>query len=93
MASAVCPVTSSTGIPAPRVITLKQHVLVMDFIGHDGWPAPRLHDVKLDEDHWRNCYVQLIKATRTIYHDCMERGGGGGGLRGEGARRWWGALV
>ena len=40
----------AAGIPCPRPLQLRSHVLLMDFIGHDGWPAPRLHDAKLNEN-------------------------------------------
>eukprot|EP00906_Rhabdomonas_costata_P035768 RCo050243 len=33
------------GLPCPQPILLRQHVLVMQFLGSQGWPAPRLHDV------------------------------------------------
>jgi RIO kinase 1 len=33
-------------VPQPRL--LKSHVLVMDFIGSNGWPSPLLKDVKFD---------------------------------------------
>jgi RIO kinase 1 len=33
-------------VPQPRL--LKSHVLIMDFIGSDGWPCPLLKDVKFD---------------------------------------------
>ena len=34
-------------IPCPKPVLLRSHVLLMDFIGKDGWPAPRLQDVDL----------------------------------------------
>lgn len=30
------------GLPVPKPYALKGHVVVMDFIGKDGWPAPLL---------------------------------------------------
>ena len=32
----------NVGIPCPEPILLRSHVLLMDFIGNQGWPAPRL---------------------------------------------------
>jgi serine/threonine-protein kinase RIO1 len=32
----------SEGLPVPSPIMLRGHVLLMDFIGKDGWPAPKL---------------------------------------------------
>ena len=35
------------GLPCPEAKLLREHVLVMSFIGEDGWNAPRLKDAKL----------------------------------------------
>lgn len=32
----------NVGLPVPKPRLLKSHVLLMDFIGRDGWPAPKL---------------------------------------------------
>lgn len=32
----------SEGLPVPTPILLRGHVLLMGFIGKDGWPAPKL---------------------------------------------------
>lgn len=32
----------NVGLPVPKPRVLKSHVLLMDFIGKDGWPAPKL---------------------------------------------------
>ena len=37
----------AAGIPCPTPVLIKNNVLVMDFIGKGGWPAPRLRDVQL----------------------------------------------
>lgn len=37
----------AAGIPAPAPVVIKNNVLVMDFLGRGGWPAPRLRDVQL----------------------------------------------
>eukprot|EP01012_Entosiphon_sulcatum_P062201 TRINITY_DN883_c0_g1_i2.p1 TRINITY_DN883_c0_g1~~TRINITY_DN883_c0_g1_i2.p1 ORF type:complete len:517 (-),score=77.12 TRINITY_DN883_c0_g1_i2:32-1582(-) len=58
------------GIPCPSPIVLRQHVLVMDFIGQEGWPAPRLKDAPLDDDKWGRCYLQIIHLMREMYHKC-----------------------
>lgn len=36
---------AAVGIPCPTPRLLKQHVLIMDFLGNDGWCAPRLKEV------------------------------------------------
>eukprot|EP00756_Hemistasia_phaeocysticola_P005001 Hpha_TRINITY_DN13127_c0_g1::TRINITY_DN13127_c0_g1_i1::g.113859::m.113859/K07178/RIOK1; RIO kinase 1 len=60
----------AAGIPCPKTELLRQHVLVMDFIGKDGWPAPRLKDVRLGEEKLRVLYVEMLKIMRTIFHEC-----------------------
>lgn len=32
----------TAGLPVPQPILLRSHVLMMSFIGKDGWPAPKL---------------------------------------------------
>ena len=40
-----CPWLSQ--VPCPEVLLLREHVLLMKFIGYDGFAAPRLKDAKL----------------------------------------------
>lgn len=59
------------GVLAPAVKLLRQHVLVMEFLGEDGWPAPRLKEVRfpsfaaLDQ-----CYLDLCCTMRKLYARC-----------------------
>ncbi|ODV89815.1 hypothetical protein CANCADRAFT_4442 [Tortispora caseinolytica NRRL Y-17796] len=60
-------------IPSPEPIFLKDHVLVMDFLGDkSGWAWPRLHDAisDLSEDQVLTCYLQLVAFMHIMYHDC-----------------------
>ncbi|XP_038057076.1 serine/threonine-protein kinase RIO1-like [Patiria miniata] len=59
----------SAGIQCPEPFLLRGHVLVMEFIGTDGWPAPLLKDVTLSESMARELYVDCIQMVRQIYHD------------------------
>ncbi|KAL3660913.1 hypothetical protein V7S43_013930 [Phytophthora oleae] len=54
--------------PAP--ILLRSHVLLMDFIGRDGWAAPRLKDAKISDNRYRECYIYCVKMMRTMYQKC-----------------------
>jgi RIO kinase 1 len=58
------------GIPTPQPVLLKSHVLLMEFLGQDGWPSPRLKDVTLSEKRLREAYVQTVKIMRHMYHRC-----------------------
>lgn len=58
------------GIPCPEPVILRSHVLVMGFIGTDGWPAPLLKDVTLSESKARELYLQCIQTVRDIYWKC-----------------------
>ncbi|XP_052774418.1 serine/threonine-protein kinase RIO1-like [Mya arenaria] len=59
-----------TGIPCPEPIILRSHVLVMGFIGTQGWPAPLLKDYDINESKARELYMQCIQILRTLYHEC-----------------------
>ncbi|KAF4046232.1 RIO1 family [Phytophthora infestans] len=58
------------GIYCPAPILLRSHVLLMDFIGLDGWAAPRLKDAKISDNRYRECYLYCIKMMRTMYQKC-----------------------
>ncbi|KAG8623041.1 hypothetical protein KVT40_008017 [Elsinoe batatas] len=65
------------GIPCPEPVFLKNHVLVMSFIGDKkGWPAPRLRDAAFTGsggDHtqiMRDLYIQLLSYIRKMYQVC-----------------------
>ncbi|KAK1931552.1 Serine/threonine-protein kinase rio1 [Phytophthora citrophthora] len=58
------------GIYCPAPILLRSHVLLMDFIGRDGWAAPRLKDAKISDNRYRECYIYCVKMMRTMYQKC-----------------------
>ncbi|CUG89544.1 Hypothetical protein, putative, partial [Bodo saltans] len=59
---------ANVGIRAPRVVILRQHVLVMEFIGVDGWPAPRLKEVKFPSTtSMDRCYLELCVTVRIMF--------------------------
>ncbi|KAG7387920.1 Serine/threonine-protein kinase RIO1 [Phytophthora boehmeriae] len=58
------------GIYCPAPILLRSHVLLMDFIGRDGWAAPRLKDAKISDSRYRECYLYCVKMMRTMYQKC-----------------------
>ena len=59
------------GVVCPVLDFLKGHVLVMDFIGKDGVPAPLLKDKKgLSESKYRELYLECILIVRKLYHKC-----------------------
>ena len=58
------------GIPCPEPILLKSHVLLMEFLGTNGWPSPRLKDANLKEKRLREAYVQTIFIMRHMFQRC-----------------------
>eukprot|EP00536_Pseudo-nitzschia_multiseries_P006251 jgi/Psemu1/192692/e_gw1.130.127.1 len=60
----------AAGIPCPTPIFLKAHILLMEFLGKNGWPSPRLKDAGLSEKHMREAYVQTILIMRHLYQRC-----------------------
>lgn len=59
----------TVGIPTPAVVALKQHVLVMEFVGKDGVAAPRLKDAGLPTPALRESYTELLVLMRRLYQD------------------------
>ena len=60
----------SAGIPSPRPHVLRSHVIVMEFLGQDGWPSPRLKDANISQSKARELYRQILLNVRKMYHDC-----------------------
>ncbi|KAJ6283877.1 RIO1 family-domain-containing protein [Bipolaris maydis] len=66
------------GIPSPEAYALRNHVLVMGFVGdRKGKAAPRLKDVRFEgltaeeEDaKWTSLYVQMMAYVRILYQTC-----------------------
>ncbi|XP_050420622.1 serine/threonine-protein kinase RIO1 [Adelges cooleyi] len=60
----------SAGLPVPEPILLRSHVLMMSFIGKDGWPAPKLKDARLSTSKacqlYRDCLIIMWK----LYNIC-----------------------
>ncbi|KAL7695302.1 RIO1 family [Lotmaria passim] len=56
------------GVLAPAVKLLRQHVLIMEFLGEDGWPAPRLKEVKFPSTKALDkCYLDLCCTMRKMF--------------------------
>ena len=49
---------------------LQSHVLVMDFIGVDGWPAPLLKNAQFDDVAAEVLYVDCVWMMRRLYREC-----------------------
>jgi RIO kinase 1 len=57
------------GIRVPKPHLLKSHVLVMEFIGKDGWPAPLLKNAEIDSIA-EDLYLDCVKMMRDLYRKC-----------------------
>ncbi|KAJ8965126.1 hypothetical protein NQ314_004351 [Rhamnusium bicolor] len=55
------------GILCPQVVTLRQHVLVMSFIGEEHKPAPKLKDAKMRDVDYIMAYEEVVVAMKTLY--------------------------
>uniref|UniRef100_A0A336LVC2 Serine/threonine-protein kinase RIO1 n=1 Tax=Culicoides sonorensis TaxID=179676 RepID=A0A336LVC2_CULSO len=57
-------------MPVPTPILLRGHVLLMTFIGENGWPAPKLKDVDLTSSKARELYRDCVTMIWTMYKKC-----------------------
>jgi RIO kinase 1 len=53
----------SIKVPTPHI--LKNNIIVMDFLGENSIPAPRLRDANIDD--WRPIYDQTLLLIRRLY--------------------------
>lgn len=60
----------AAGIRCPTPIVVRLHVLVMEFVGKSGSPAPCLKDANLSENKMRECYIQMIIVMWNLYQKC-----------------------
>jgi RIO kinase 1 len=62
----------SAGIACPVPYLLKSHVLIMEFLGKNGWCAPRLKDAaaSLTLQELYECYITICVDMRRMYHVC-----------------------
>ncbi len=59
------------GLRCPRAVLLKEHVLVMQFVGEEGLAAPKLLDANLGKPATaRLAYTQCVAMMRTLYREC-----------------------
>ncbi|XP_078040048.1 RIO kinase 1 isoform X1 [Augochlora pura] len=58
------------GVNAPKPLLLRSHVLLMDFIGTNGWPSPKLKDVVLTSSKPRKMYRECIEIMWKLYNKC-----------------------
>uniref|UniRef100_A0AC35TVJ6 Serine/threonine-protein kinase RIO1 n=1 Tax=Rhabditophanes sp. KR3021 TaxID=114890 RepID=A0AC35TVJ6_9BILA len=58
------------GLRVPKPLLLKGHVLVMDFIGSDGWPAPLLKNAEFGPEVAESLYLECVGAMRIMYREC-----------------------
>jgi serine/threonine-protein kinase RIO1 len=57
------------GLPCPQPRLHRDHVLVMDFLGDEGWPAPQLHEATIKKRRtWTKAYEQTVSIMHGMWH-------------------------
>lgn len=51
---------AKAGIPCPKVVTLRKHVLVISFIGENHKPAPKLKDAIMNDADYIVAYDEVV---------------------------------
>jgi len=59
----------SHGILCPDPILLRKHILVMKFIGHNGYPSPQLEKANLSSEGLLNMYWKCVGIMRKMYQN------------------------
>ncbi|XP_049808207.1 serine/threonine-protein kinase RIO1 [Schistocerca nitens] len=60
----------TVGLAVPEPILLRSHVLVMEFLGKNGWPSPKLKDVELSVSKACKLYRDCVVMMWTMYNKC-----------------------
>lgn len=60
----------TNGLNVPEPILLRSHVLLMRFIGINGWPAPKLKEVELSQSKAREIYRDIVIIMWKMYNKC-----------------------
>lgn len=58
------------GLAVPEPILLRSHVLLMEFVGREGWPAPLLKDVDISVSSARVLYLDTVIMMWKMYNKC-----------------------
>nr|XP_012221732.1 PREDICTED: serine/threonine-protein kinase rio1 [Linepithema humile] len=58
------------GVRAPQPILCSDYLLLMEFLGSDGWAAPKLKDVVLPESKFSVLYRECIEIMWRMYNQC-----------------------
>ncbi|CAD0200687.1 unnamed protein product [Chrysodeixis includens] len=57
-------------LSVPEPVILRSHVLVMSFMGEDGWPSPKLKDVEISQSTARSLYRDCIMMMWKMFNIC-----------------------
>jgi serine/threonine-protein kinase RIO1 len=56
------------GIPSPAPLLLRSHIIVMSFLGNEGWPAPQLREAPIKSAReWARVYRQVVAIMSAMY--------------------------
>ncbi|XP_050464606.1 serine/threonine-protein kinase rio1 isoform X2 [Cataglyphis hispanica] len=58
------------GVRAPQPLLYGGHMLLMEFLGSDGWAAPKLKDAVLTDSKSRMLYRECIEIMWKMYNKC-----------------------
>ena len=58
------------GIKCPKVVKVKKNVLIMEFLGEGGFPAPNLKEASLNSDDYLVAFEQSVQCIKDLYRKC-----------------------
>ncbi|XP_022191489.2 serine/threonine-protein kinase RIO1 [Nilaparvata lugens] len=60
----------TNGLPVPEPLLLRSHVLLMEFLGENGWPSPKLKDVELSTSTACQLYRDIVIMMWKMFNKC-----------------------
>jgi serine/threonine-protein kinase RIO1 len=58
-----------SGVPVATPLHYKDNILLMRFLGEDGWPCPQLREIDLRKgsSRWTTLYTQIMQSVKILY--------------------------
>ena len=60
---------NEVGVRVPKPLVQRKNVLIMEFIGEDGIPAPRLKDIKLTSREYEEALKKIVEYITILYRN------------------------
>ena len=58
------------GIRCPKAVKVKKNIVIMEFLGKEGFPAPNLKEASLTTNELQSAFDQSVQCIKDLYRKC-----------------------